>query len=230
MQYTSYYNLPQYEANDKTAWLTIFNQAMLDIDTGIHGAKAAADSADATATAAQSAATQASSDVSALTASLNTVIGNINTINSLIGNGTPTTTDDTLIGAINELHADQGDLSNLQTTNKSSLVAAINEAAQSGGSTDTYEIVGDYSANQNNIPYDFSGVKEVIVCATGATPTVVYASSVYPFSLFGNGLTRINAEIYDNGRFGCTFVYVDATKFSIEINGSGAGARVIVKK
>ena len=39
MQYTSYYNLPQYEANDKTAWLTIFNQAMLDIDTGIHGAK-----------------------------------------------------------------------------------------------------------------------------------------------------------------------------------------------
>ena len=35
MQYTSYYSLPQYEANDKTAWLTIFNQAMLSIDTGM---------------------------------------------------------------------------------------------------------------------------------------------------------------------------------------------------
>ena len=111
MQYTSYYSLPQYEANDKTAWLTIFNQAMLAIDTGIHGAKAAADSADATATAAQSAASQASDDVSALTSSLNTVIGNINTINSLIGNGTPTTTDQTLIGAINEINAKVGSVS-----------------------------------------------------------------------------------------------------------------------
>ena len=108
MQYTSYYQLPQYEANDKTAWLTIFNQAMLSIDTAIHGAKAAADSADATATAAQSAASQASSDVTALTNSLNTVIGNINTINSLIGNGTPTTTDQTIIGAINEINAKVG--------------------------------------------------------------------------------------------------------------------------
>lgn len=108
MQYTSYYNLPQYEANDKTAWLTIFNQAMLDIDTGIHGAKAAADSADSTATSAQSAASQASSDVAALTTSLNTVIGNINTITSLIGNGTPTTTDQTIIGAINEINAKVG--------------------------------------------------------------------------------------------------------------------------
>lgn len=108
MQYTSYYSLPQYEANDKTAWLTIFNQAMLSIDSGIHEAKAAADSADSTATAAQSAASQASSDVSALTNSLNTVIGNINTINSLIGNGTPTTTDQTIIGAINEINAKIG--------------------------------------------------------------------------------------------------------------------------
>lgn len=111
MQYTTYYELPQYEANDKTAWLTIFNQAMLTIDTGIHAAKAAADSADATATAAQSAASQASSDVSGLTNSLNTVIGNINTINSLIGNGTPTTTDKTLIGAINEINAKVGSVS-----------------------------------------------------------------------------------------------------------------------
>ena len=111
MQYTSYYNLPQYEANDKTAWLTIFNQAMLSIDTGIHEAKAAADSAASTASSAQSAASQASSDVTALTNSLNTVIGNINTINSLIGNGTPTTTDQTIIGAINEINAKVGSVS-----------------------------------------------------------------------------------------------------------------------
>lgn len=111
MQYTSYYSLPQYEANDKTAWLTIFNQAMLSIDSGIHEAKAAADSADATATAAQSAASQASSDVSALSNSLTTIIGTVNSITSLIGNGTPTTTDQTIIGAINEINAKVGSVS-----------------------------------------------------------------------------------------------------------------------
>lgn len=111
MQYTTYYSLPQYEANDKTAWLTIFNQAMLAIDTGIHEAKAAADTAGTTASAAQSAATQATTNVGTLTNSLNTVIGNINTINSLIGNGTPTTTDKTIIGAINEINAKVGTVS-----------------------------------------------------------------------------------------------------------------------
>lgn len=180
MQYTSYYNLPQYEANDKTAWLTIFNQAMLDIDTGIHGAKAAADSADATATAAQSAATQASSDVSALTASLNTVIGNINTINSLIGNGTPTTTDHTLIGAINELHADQGDLANLTTTDKSSLVAAINEVAGDGGTVEADDVTFDNTASGLSATNVQDAIDEL------ASKGVVYTLAERKIGKFGN--------------------------------------------
>lgn len=144
MQYTTYYELPQYEANDKTAWLTTFNQAMLAIDTGIHAAKAAADSAGTAASSASSVASQASLDVASLTRSLDTVIGTINTINSLIGNGTPTTTDHTLIGAINELHANQGDLANLATTDKTSLVAAINEVAGgSGGSSSASDVSYD---------------------------------------------------------------------------------------
>lgn len=158
MQYTTYYNLPQYEGSDKTAWLTVFNQAMLAIDTGIHGAKAAADSASTLATTANNAATQASSDVTSLTNSLNTVIGNINTINSLIGNGTPTTTDQTIIGAINEINANvgtlttnQGNLSSLTTTDKSSLVAAINEVAQGSGGGG-----GGSSANELGTAVDLS--------------------------------------------------------------------------
>ena len=108
MQYTTYYNLPQYEGNDKTAWLTIFNQAMLDIDGGIHEAKLEADTAATAAEAATSAASSAQSSVSALTNSLNTLIGTVNTITSLIGNGEPTTTDKTIIGAINEINAKVG--------------------------------------------------------------------------------------------------------------------------
>ena len=111
MQYTTYYNLPQYEGNDKTAWLTIFNQAMLDIDGGIHEAKLEADTAATAAEAATSAASSAQSSVSALTNSLNTLIGTVNTITSLIGNGEPTTTDKTIIGAINEINAKVGSVS-----------------------------------------------------------------------------------------------------------------------
>lgn len=36
MRYTANYNLPQYEENDITSWLTTFNGAMEDIDTGMH--------------------------------------------------------------------------------------------------------------------------------------------------------------------------------------------------
>lgn len=155
MQYTTYYELPQYEANDKTAWLTTFNQAMLAIDTGIHAAKAAADSAGTAASSASSVASQASLDVATLTNSLNTVIGNINTINSLIGNGTPTTTDHTLIGAINELHANQGDLANLATTAKNSLVAAINELAGGGGAAVELQS-GTLTAGQTSVVLTFA--------------------------------------------------------------------------
>lgn len=108
MLYTTYYQLPQYEGTDKTAWLTIFNQAMLDIDTGIHEAKQTADTASTSAEAAVAAATSAQTSVTALQNSLNTLIGTVNTITSLIGNGEPTTTDKTLIGAINEINAKVG--------------------------------------------------------------------------------------------------------------------------
>lgn len=137
---TANYNLSQFISTDKPAWLQDYNGDMLKIDTGINAAKLAADTAQSTATNAQTDATSAVNSVTTLAttvSSLSTAIGNINgtlnTITSLIGNGTPTTTDHTIIGAINELHADQGDLADLQTTDKSSLVAAINEAAQSGG-------------------------------------------------------------------------------------------------
>lgn len=137
---TTNYGLPVFLSQDVPSWLTDWNSAMSDIDTAIAAAKTAADGAQLTASNAQAAATQNAGAISQLQTTVGTMSGNVtslsgavNTINSLIGNGTPTTTDQTLIGAINELHADQGDLDDLQTTDKSSLVAAINEAAQGGG-------------------------------------------------------------------------------------------------
>lgn len=110
---TANYSLSQFVSTDKPAWLQDYNGDMLKIDTGINAAKVAADSAALDAGAAQSDATAANTAITgtitpAITA-LQTTVGNqggaINTINSLIGNGTPTTTDQTIIGAINEINA-----------------------------------------------------------------------------------------------------------------------------
>lgn len=137
---TAVYGLPIFLGTDVPSWLTDWNGAMGDIDTAIAAAKAAADAAASTAGTAATDIVTINGQITSLqntvgthTTQIGTISGNINTINSLIGNGTPTTTDQTLIGAINELHANQGDLDDLQTTDKSSLVAAINEASQGGG-------------------------------------------------------------------------------------------------
>ena len=124
---TTYYNLSQFVGTDKPAWLQDYNGDMLKIDTAINAAKVAADSATLDASAAQLDASTALGDITntitpAIT-SLQTTVGNqggaINTINSLIGNGTPTTTDQTIIGAINEIN---GELPSLTTNTSDSHV------------------------------------------------------------------------------------------------------------
>lgn len=187
---TANYNLSQFISTDKPAWLQDYNGDMLKIDTGINAAKLAADTAQSTATNAQTDATSAVNSVTTLAttvSSLSTAIGNINgtlnTITSLIGNGTPTTTDHTIIGAINELHSDQGDLADLQTTDKSSLVAAINEAAQSGGGGGGTGIGDDFGTPVNLSDYTGNNFY--------TTPSAGFVKSVYnsTVSVYGSSAT-----------------------------------------
>lgn len=109
---TTYYHLSQFVASDKPAWLQDYNGDMTKIDTGIKGALTAAQNAQTTADNASGSVTGLASDVTALqttvaghTADIGDIGGDVNTIESLIGNGTPTTTDQTIIGAINEINA-----------------------------------------------------------------------------------------------------------------------------
>ena len=134
---TTNYALPLFIGTDKPAWIVDWNGAMTAIDaaikgvdTDVQGAITSISGLSSTVASHTSSISTITGQITVITNNLNTAIGNINTINSLIGNGTPTTTDQTLIGAINELHADQGDLADL-TTPAVSLVAAIN--AISGG-------------------------------------------------------------------------------------------------
>ena len=145
---TTNYALPIFIGTDKPAWLVDWNSAMTAIDAAIKGVDtdvqgAIVDISGLSSTVASHTSTLStiSGQITVITTNLNTATGNINTINSLIGNGTPTTTDHTLIGAINELHANQGDLTQLQTTDKTSLVAAINEILGGGGGIISASIV-----------------------------------------------------------------------------------------
>lgn len=108
-------NLPLFIGTDKPAWLTDWNGAMNTIDTAIANLQTA-ESGTATSLASLAQSVEALSGtvgqhttaLQALTTAVSGNTGSINTINSLIGNGEPTTTDKTIIGAINEIYADIG--------------------------------------------------------------------------------------------------------------------------
>lgn len=110
---TPNYNLPQFLGTDKPAWLTDINNAMSDIDTAIAAAKTTADSADTAVSALAITVGNHTSQLSTLSGAVTSQGNTLNTVTSLIGNGTPTTTDQTIIGAINELAAivEAGDVS-----------------------------------------------------------------------------------------------------------------------
>ena len=119
---TAHYELPQYVATDKPKYLTDFNQTMEAIDTQMYTNAQAAATADGKAVAAKDTADGAVTSIGTLNTQINGDAtdpsdrglagdvsdnsGAINTINSLIGNGEPTTSDKTIIGAINEIYAD----------------------------------------------------------------------------------------------------------------------------
>lgn len=105
--------LSQFVGSDKPTWLSDYNGDMSKIDTYAGNLKSQADATDLVVSGQSSAISNLQSTTSdqgtAITGLRTDVDGNtgsINTINSLIGNGTPTTTDKTIIGAINEIYAD----------------------------------------------------------------------------------------------------------------------------
>lgn len=108
---TTNYSLPLFIGTDKPAWLVDWNGAMNSIDsviktvdTDVQANATAISGLSTTVSAHTTSISTITGQISTLSTGLNTAQGNINTINSLIGNGEPTTTDKTLIGAINEIY------------------------------------------------------------------------------------------------------------------------------
>ena len=180
---TTNYSLPLFQATDKPAWLTDWNGAMGDIDTAIKAAQTAADNAGTAAASAASDITTINSSINtinssltSLTTNVNTNTGAINTINSLIGNGTPTTTDQTIIGAINELHADitgggtDIDAVNVDYDNTTSGLTATNVQ------TAIDEVVSSIPSPGTQFDFDLSHRETVTV--TGETGVTVSNSDI----------------------------------------------------
>lgn len=205
---TANYSLPIFVSSDVPSWLTDWNGAMGDIDTAIAAAKAVADSAllasgnnSSDITTIQGQITSLQTTVGTHTTQIGTISGNINTINSLIGNGTPTTTDQTIIGAINELHANQGDLTNLTTTNKSSFVAAINEINQGGGATDMTGATASDPGTHGLVPAPAAGDQNKYLKGDGTWDSVATGGRQLIYTAaagtFGTQLSNLKTE-YNN--------------------------------
>lgn len=145
-------NLPLFGGTDKPAWLVDWNGAMNTIDSAIATLQTAEGGTASALAALSQSVTALSGTVEQHTTAIQTVTtatagntGSINTINALIGNGQPTTTDKTIIGAINEIYADIGggdgvDADEVNYDNTSSgltatdVQAAIDELANSSTS------------------------------------------------------------------------------------------------
>lgn len=134
---TPNYGLPQYEQNDTLNVLSDLNGAMETIDSTMKTNELAAASAQSKADGAD---TKANNNAAAITdlqtaqgadrTDINTLTGAINTINSLIGNGEPTTEDKTLIGAINEL---DGKVSQIEDADGTYTIKSFNTRAALSG-------------------------------------------------------------------------------------------------
>jgi len=110
---TTNLELSQFIGSDSPKWLTDYNADMEKIDAGYQTVKAQADATDlivgghtSSINSLSSTVTEQGTAIIGLRTDVTANAGSINTINSLIGNGEPTTTDKTIIGAINEIQAE----------------------------------------------------------------------------------------------------------------------------
>lgn len=135
---TTHYNLPQTQGTDKRDWADT-NQAFADIDAAIYGAETDSATAVSTANSASSTATSAATDAASAVTTANAASASAASAGELASLArteaqTAETNASAAVTTANGASANAsaaiaavGDLSDLDTTDKSSAVAAINE-------------------------------------------------------------------------------------------------------
>ena len=87
---TTNYELPQFVGTDKPTWLGDFNEAMSDIDAGMHENASDIASMESDVANAVSTASQASQDVTTLTGTVNTLSGTVSSVQTTANNASQT--------------------------------------------------------------------------------------------------------------------------------------------
>lgn len=156
---TANYELPQWIGTDKPTFLEDMNEAYQAIDTAMkenaQAAAAAQSTADTNTGSISTLDTQVNgtggiaSQISDIAGDITTLTGNVNTINSLIGDGTPTTTAQTLIGAINELEAGKA-----SDTDVKALETKVGTAALTTTAPDLCGAVNELNAKKPYIEFE----------------------------------------------------------------------------
>lgn len=186
---TEYYNLPQYVGTDKPTYLVDFNQAMASIDAGIHAAKLKADNNE--------------NNIS----SLDSTVGSLSTTV-----GQHTTSISNLSTGVTNLNGAVGDITDLNTTDKSSVVNAVNEVNIKASNFLNFTNITTYNYNQityNNCTSRSQG--SITVCLDA---NMEYAK------IYTNGSLNINKT--SSGDFSVTIPdigYRPSSQFTV--NGGG---------
>lgn len=89
---TTNYDLPQFIGTDKPTWLGDFNQAMFDIDAGMHTNATAITSMASDVATASASASQASQDVAGLTSTVSTLSSDVTSVTTTANNAQQTAT------------------------------------------------------------------------------------------------------------------------------------------
>ena len=129
---TPNYNLPQFIGTDKPAWLVDYNQSMSDIDTQMKANETASATAEANAQSALSGVSTLNSQVSGLQTDVTAIQTQMPIDEAQIATNTQniSTQASAIVNAnnrIDTLNGKVGDLADLDTTDKTSVVNAINE-------------------------------------------------------------------------------------------------------
>ncbi len=223
---TTNYSLPLFIGTDKPAWLVDWNSAMTDIDsqmkvnaTAILANETAISGLSTTVSAHTTSISTISGQISTLTTGLNTAQGNINTINSLIGNGEPTTSDKTLIGAINEIYGmiTGGGGQEIQAANVS-----FDGTASGLTADDVQEAIEEVYAAIPVVPSVASEVQRGTLTAGTTSVVLTFASQ----TIGANTLVDIYTDDYDVAP---TAVATTSTTVTLTFESQAAAVAVAVK-
>ena len=135
---TANYELPQFVGTDKPTWLGDFNEAMSDIDTGMHENATDIATMQSDVTNAVATASQASQDVTTLTGTVNTLSSTVSSVQTTANNASQTASS-----ALNTANTANG-----KADTNASAITSINTSISD--LNDKIDESGTYSTSETN--------------------------------------------------------------------------------